>query len=58
MGFVNRRIRVVVDFHYTVHGFQAGWGIGETSPEDNLLHTPMVIREEVIYKVFLNLRNS
>ena len=54
-GVVNPWIGAAVQFHDVLHGFQAGWRMGNAFLEVKLLQHPMAIREEVLYKVFLDL---
>ena len=55
---INRRIRAAVKFHGVLHGFWVGWGMGTASLETKLLQQLTDMREEVLYKVFLNLRKA
>ena len=54
-GVVNCWIGAAVCFHDNMHGFRAGRGAGTASIEFKILHKLANMREEVLYKVLLNL---
>ena len=56
MGVFNQRIGVTVNFHYVFHELWAGWGMGTASLEAKLLQQLTIMRKEVLYEVFLDLR--
>ena len=55
---VNCWIGAELDFHYTLQSFRAGEDMSTKSLEAKLLQQLQSIREEVLYKVFLNPRKS
>ena len=58
LGVLNWRIGAAVQFNSVLHGLWAGQGTGTTSIEANLLRQLTAMGEEVIYKVFLDLRKA
>ena len=58
MGVINQRIRAAVQFHDVLHGFWAGWEMGTTSLEVKFIQQLTAMREEVLYELFLDLRNA
>ena len=57
-GVVNFRIGAAVNSHNTLHGFRARRGTGTASLKVDLLQQLTEMREEVFYKVLLNLQKS
>ena len=55
---INRRIGAAVQLHDTMHGFRTGRGAGIASLKNKLPHKLTKIREEVLYKVFLDLHKA
>ena len=55
---INWRIRAAARFHDVLHGFQVGQVTRTTSLKSKLLHQLVVMREEVLYKVFLDLQKA
>ena len=55
---INRRIGAAVQFHDMMHGFRTGRGAGIASLKNKLPHKLTKIREEVLYKVFLDLHKA
>ena len=57
-GLINRRIGDAVRYQDTLHEFRAGRGTGTSSIEDKLLQQIIVMREEVLYDIFIYLNKS
>ena len=57
-GIINRRLTADIKFHNTLHNFHTGRGMGTTPPEANLLQNLTEMREEVLYKIFLDLHKD
>ena len=57
-GVVNRQIRAVVNFHGVLHGFWEGLRTGTSSLKANPLHQMTSMMENVLYRVFFNLRKA
>ena len=57
-SLINRKIGVEVIFNYTHHGFRAGQGMGSTFLEVKLLQQPTSTREEVLYKILIELKKA
>ena len=55
---INQRIGEVLQFHKILHGLRAGRGMENSSLEVKLLQQLKETREEVLYKVFLDLRKA
>ena len=58
MGILNLRLAAAIQFHGTLHGFQAGRGTGTASLDDKLLQYLMEMTEEVLYDIFLDLHKA
>ena len=54
LGLINCQIGEVVRFHDYLHGFRAGRSIGTNSLEVKLT----VMREEVLYEFFIELKKA
>ena len=54
-GIINQKIGSAVHFYDVLHSFQAGRGTGTATLEANFLQQLTAIREEILYKVFLDL---
>ena len=52
---VNCQIGVTVKFHDVIYWLWEVWGMGNAPLEAKLLHQMKEMREEVLYKVFLDL---
>ena len=57
LGVVNYLIGAEVDFHDTLRIFRVGREMGTSSLEVKLLQQLTEMREEVLYEVFIDLRN-
>ena len=55
---INRRIGTAVQFHDVLSGFHAGWGIYTTSLEEKIIQQLTEMREEFLYKVFLDMQKA
>ena len=55
---VNYQNSAAVNFIFLLYGFLLGRGAGTSSRESKLLQKLMEIMEEVLYKLFLNLRKA
>ena len=58
LGLINHRIGVIVRFYNYLHGFRAGQSMGNASLKAKLLQELTMMWEEVLYKVFLNLKKA
>ena len=56
-AIINRRITASTSFHGVLHSFRACRGTGNTTLKAKLLHQLAVMREEVLYMIFLELHN-
>ena len=56
-GTINRHIGAAVRFHGFLHGLRSGQGAATNFLKAKLIHQIMEMSEEVIYEVFLKLRN-
>ena len=54
-SFLNRRLMVEIKFHDVMYSLRVGCGMGTTTLESNLVQHPLVIREEVLFDVFMDL---
>ena len=52
---INHRFITSIAFHGVLHGFRASSGTGTTSLEAKLLHQLTATREEVLYKILMDL---
>ena len=55
---LNRRITASITFHNFLHGFRAGRGTGTATHEAKLLQQLAVLREEILYVIFLDLHKA
>ena len=55
---LNRRLTSSITFHDVLHGFRAGHGTGNATPEAKLIQQLAAMREEVLYVIFLDLTKS
>ena len=55
-GVINCWIGAAVQFQYVLHGLRAGRGTGTASLEAKYFQQLMAMRDEFLYKVFLDLR--
>ena len=58
LGVVNHQIGVAVNFYNTLHGLWVVRGTGTNFLEANLLHQLIAIREEVLYKILIDLQKA
>ena len=57
-GLLNCHLISEIHFHDALHGFWAGRGMGISAPKSKLLQNLTVMREAVIYKIFLDLQKA
>ena len=57
-GILNRCLTAAIQFHGTLHGFRTGRGTGTASLEAKLIHQMTLIREELLYKIFLDIHKA
>ena len=55
---LNSRLTAYITFHNFLHGFRAGCGTGTATIEAKLLHQLEVLRNEVLYVIFLDLHKA
>ena len=58
MVILNLRLTMVIQFHDTLHGFHIGRCTQTASLEAKLLQHTMAMREEVLYKIVLDLHKT
>ena len=58
MVILIQRLIMVIQLHDTLHGFHTGRGTGTVSLIVKLLQHLMAMREEVLYKIFLDLHKA
>ena len=54
----NCQLTASITFHDFLHSFRAGRGTGTATLEVNLVHQIAVLREEVLYVIFLDLSKA
>ena len=52
------RLTTAITYHDFLHGFWAGRGTGTATLEAKILHQLAVMREEVLYVIFLDLNKT
>ena len=57
-AILNIRLTASITFHDLLHGFWAGCGTGTATLEAKLLQQLAVLREEVLYVIFLDLHKA
>ena len=57
-GILNHRITAYITYHDFLHGFRAGRGTGTPALKAKLLQQLAVLREEVLYVIFLDLHKA
>ena len=55
---LNHRLTASITFHNFLHGFRAGRGTGIATLKAKLLQQLEALREEVLYVIFLDLKNT
>ena len=55
---LNLRFTASVTFHYFLHGFQSVCGTGNAYLKTKMLHQLEVMREDILYAIFLDLHKS
>ena len=57
-GILNRRLTVEIKFHDTLHRCRTSRGMGNVSFKYKLLQKMTMMKEEVLYKMFLDLHKA
>ena len=57
-AILNLRPTASITFHNCLHGFRAGRSTGTATLDDKLLHQLAVLRELVLYVIFLDLHKA
>ena len=57
-GILNRCLMLVIVYHGTLHGFQAGQVMGINSLEAKLIHNMEAMSDEILYEIFLSLHED
>ena len=55
---LNFRITASISYHDFLHGFRSGHGTGNATLKSKLLQQLAVLREEVLYMIFLDLHKA
>ena len=55
---LNHRLADSITYHNFLHGFRAGRGTGTATLEAKLLQQLAVLREEVLYVIFMDLHKA
>ena len=57
-AILNRRLNASITFHELIHIFWAGRGTGTVTLKDRLLQQLAALREEVLYRILLDLQKA